>query len=78
MRGKIGGTGHAAGQDEPLGRRILRLVEQGVGDYRHTMGALHLKRRTYRHRDHGHRCATQDVYHRQGLDFLKALGKKYK
>ena len=75
---EIGSAGHAAGQHEDVGiAEVACLVEGGICQDGHAMGALHFPVVIDTDGCHVYSTASQNVDGSQSLNVLEAVGHKY-
>ncbi len=73
---EIFGTGHTAGEYEPVGLGEVDTGQHLVGYGCDAVGAGHLALLVYRYYGDLHTCAAQYIDCGQGLDFLEAGGQE--
>ena len=75
---QVGAAGHSAREQEHIRiRDVASLFDHQVSDDRHTMGGNHLATSHNAHRHSLHTTPAKDIYRRQRLDLLKAVGQKF-
>ena len=75
---QVGAAGHSAREQEHVSiREVASLFDHQVSDDRHTMGGDDLATAHDAHRHSLHTTPAKDIYRRQRLDLLKAVGQKF-